>query len=153
MYVKFLYTVIRTLSVKVDKNRTLSVDLLTYTPQYGFQRLASVSISDPAQANTSSNSLLAYRPNYNLNGIFPCVPPETRVPCGVVSMEEDTFSGGQVILQAIDRGNNFQIFSSTEPYLYTYVMAVQGCPQLTNSCWPNWVERRVTCQLPWQYCG
>ena len=135
MYVKFLYTVIRTLSVKVDKNRTLSVDLLTYTPQHGFQRLASVSISDPALANTSSNSLLAYRSNYNdghsgdsnlgivflnLNGIFPCVPPETRVPCGVVSMEEDAFSGGQVILQAIDRGNNFQIFSSTELYFYTY---------------------------------
>ena len=141
------------------------VDLLT--PQHGFQRLASVSISNPALANTSSNNLLAYQPNYddfhsgnsnlgvvflNLNGIFPCVPSETRIPCGVLSLEGDAFSNGRVFLQAIDRGNNFRIFSSTEN-LYTYGMAVQDCPQLTASCWPAYVERGITCQLPRQYCS
>ena len=156
---------IRTLSVHIDNSRNLVLDRLT--PQHGLQRLASVSISNAALARTSSNNLLAYRPSYNdghagnsnlgvvflnLNGIFPCVPPETRIPCGFVSLEEDAFSGGRVFLQAIDRGNNFPIFSSTEN-LYTYGMAIQACPQLTSSCWPNWVERGVTCQLPRQYCG
>ena len=160
-----LYTVIRTLSINVDNNRNLELDLLT--PQHQYQRLAEISISNPALASTSSNNLLAYRPNYNdahggnsnlgtvflnLNRIFPCVPPETRIPCGFVALEEDAFNGGRVFLQAIDRGNDFRIFSTTVN-LYTYGIAIQGCSQLTTSCWPTWLERGVTCQLPRQYCG
>lgn len=157
--------VIRTLSVNIDNSRDLELFLLT--PQHSYQRLASVSISNSALAGTSSNNLIAYRPNYNdahagnsnlgtvflnLNGIFPCVPQGTRIPCGLVALEEDAFSGGQIFLQAMDRGNNFRIFSSTEN-LHTYGLAVQGCSQLTTTCWPNWVEKGVTCQLPRQYCG
>ena len=89
----------------------------------------------------------------NLNGIFPCVPQRIRIPCGVIALEEDGFTDGRAILQAIiDRGNELCIFSSTEG-LYTYAMAVQGCSQLTTSCWPNFVERGVMCQLPRQYYG
>ena len=160
-----LYTVIRTLSINVDDNRNLELDLLT--PQHRDQRLAEISISNPALASTSSNNLLAYRPNYNdahagnsnlgivflnLNGIFPCVPPHTRIPCSFVALEEDAFNGGHVFLQAIDQGNDFRIFSTTVN-LYTYGIAIQGCSQLTTSCWPTWLERGVTCQLPRQYCG
>ena len=156
-------TVIRTLSVDIDNNRDVILDLLT--PQHGLQRIASVSISNSALASTSSNNLLAYRPNYddfrdgnsnlgvvflNLNGIFPCVPPATNIPCGVVSMEEDAFNSGQVFLQAIDRGNQFLIFSSE---VFTFGIAVQGCSQLNTSCWPSWANKGVTCQLPQQYCG
>ena len=159
------YAVIRTLAVTIDNSRNLI--LYRLTPQQTLQTITSVSISNPALRSTSSNNLLAYRPNYNdahagnsnlgivflnLNGIFPCVPPETRIPCGVVALEEDAFSGGQVFIQAMDRGNNFRIFSSTEN-IYTYGMAVQGCSQLTTSCWPTHVERGITCQLPRQYCG
>jgi hypothetical protein len=67
------------------------------------------------------------------------VPPAIHIPCGIVALEEDGFNGGQVFIQVIDRGNNFQIFSSSEN-LYTYGIAVQGCPQLTSSCWPTYVE-------------
>ena len=159
------YAVIRTIAVTIDRNRNLI--LYRLTTQQTLQVITSVSVSNPALRSTSSNNLLAYRPNYNdahagnsnlgvvflnLNGIFPCVPPETRIPCGVVALEEDAFSGGQVFLQAIDRGNSFRIFSSSQN-LYTYGMAVQGCPQLTTSCWPTHVERGITCQLPRQYCG
>ena len=150
----------------IDYGRFLVFSLLTPN-QHVYQRISSVSISNPASASTSSNNLLAYRPSYddfhagnsnlgvvflNLNGIFPCVPSETRIPCGVISLEEDGFSNGRVLLQAIDRGNAFRIFSSTRN-LYTYGMAVQGCPQLTTSCWPTFVERAVTCQLPRKFCS
>ena len=156
-------TVIRTLLIDIDNSRTVTLDFLT--PQHELQRIASVSVSDPALASTSSNDLLAYRPNYddfhngnsnlgvvflNLNGIFPCVPPATYIPCGVVSMEEDAFNGGQVFLQAIDRGNQFLIFNSA---VFTFGIAVKGCSQLNPSCWPTWVQKGVTCQLPRQNCG
>ena len=161
------FIVIRTLELSIYNSRTLFLHRLT--PQHKIQTITSVSISNPALNRTSSDNLLAYRPNYNdnhagnsnlgviflnLNGIFPCVPPETRIPCGIVALEEDAFSGGQVFIQAIDRGNNFRIFSSLQN-LYTYGIAVtrQGCSQLTTSCWPSYVEKGITCQLPRQYCG
>ena len=162
-YVSF--AVLKTLAIDIDNSRNLVLSLLT--PRHRLQTITSVSISNPALPSTSSNNLLAYRPNYNddhsgnsnlgivflnLNGIFPCVPPETRIPCGVIALEEDAFSGGRVFLQAIDRGNNFRIFSSTEN-LYTYGMAVRGCSRLTTTCWPTYVERGITCQLPRQYCS
>ena len=168
MIIIFIFdAVVRTLVVYVDDSRNLV--LYRLTPQHQFQQLASISISNSTLANTSANNLLAYRPSYsddhegnsdlgvvflNLNGIFPCVPSATHIPCGFISLEEDGFSGGRVVLQAIDRGNNFRIFSSeSTENLYTYGMAIQSCPQLTSSCWPIWVERGVTCQLPRQYCG
>ena len=157
---------IRTLSVNIDNNRNLVLHRITPS-QHVFQRLASVSISNAALARTSSNNLLAYRPGYNdshagnsnlgtvflnLNGIFPCIPPGKHIPCGYTSLEEDSFNGGRVFLQAIDSGNHLRIFSSTETF-YTYGMTIQGCPQLTSSCWPTWLEKGVTCQLPRQCCG
>ena len=160
-----LFAVIRTLSVTIGSRRNLI--LYRLTPQQTLETITSVSVSNPALSRTSSDNLLAYRPNYNdghagnsnlgiiflnLNGIFPCVPLETRIPCGVVAMEEDAFNSGQVFIQAIDRGNSFRIFSSSQN-LYTYGMAVQGCSQLTTSCWPTHVEKGITCQLPRQYCG
>lgn len=158
--------VIRTLSVEVDHDRDLVLSLLK-PQQHTLQTLASVSISNPAIARTSSNNLLAYRPNYNddhsgnsnlgvvflnLNGIFPCAPERRRIPCGFVALEEDAFSNSQIFLQAMDRGNNFDIFSSTENF-YTYGIAIRGCPQLNTSCWRSYTEKGVACQLPRQYCG
>lgn len=102
-----LFAVIRTLSVTINNNRNLI--LYRLTPQQTLQTSTSVSISNPALQRTSSDNLLAHRPNcdddhagnsnlgvifLNLNGIFPCMPPETWIPCGVVALEEDAFSGG-----------------------------------------------------------
>ena len=159
------FAVIRTLSVTINNNRNLI--LYRLTPQQILETITSVSVSNPAVSRTSSDNLLAYRPNYNdghagnsnlgiiflnLNGIFPCVPSGARIPCGIVALEEDAFNGAHVFIQAIDRGNHFRIFSSSQNF-YTYGMAVQGCSQLTTSCWPNYVEKGITCQLPRQYCG
>ena len=158
------FAVIRTLSVTIGNNRNLMLRRLT--PQQTLEAITSVSVSNPAVSRTSSDNLLAYRSNYddnhagnnlgvvflNLNGIFPCVPPGARIPCGVVAMEEDAFNSGQVFIQAIDGGNHFRIFSSSQNF-YTYGIAVQGCSQLTTSCWPKHVEKGITCQLPRQYCG
>ena len=158
----------KTLLVSVRSGQTLILRMLT--PQNldsQLQTITSVSISDPSQASTSSDNLLAYRPNYtnahnsslgvvflNLNGIFPCIPRATRyLPCGLVSVEEDgSFFGGRSKLQTADRGNNIKVFSSTEQ-LYTHGLAIEGCPQLTSSCWPTNADVGVTYQLPRQYCG
>ena len=84
----------------------------------------------------------------NLNGIFACVPQRrySVIPCGVVALEEDSFTDGRAILQAIiDRGKKLHIFSSTEGvYIRNghagllstqYLMLVQLC------------EKRFTCHL------
>ena len=107
---------------------------------------SSVSISDPSQASTSSDNLLAYRPwpdyadthnsnlgvvFFNLDSIFPCVPPATNIPCGIVLTDTDGFFSGHSILQTADAGNHIRIFSSTED-IRTYGLAIEGCPSSSN---------------------
>lgn len=164
----FPFAVLQTIGVTITPSRNLTIRLLT--PQHELFLIASFSIDDPSLPVTSSNNLLAYRPDFqdrhdsgglqlgviflNLNGIFPCVPSGVHIPCGLVTMEEDGFFGGRYFVQAADSGNHIQIFGFTEPdFVFTYGLAVQGCSQLTADCWPSYADKGVTCQLPRQYCG
>ena len=51
-----------------------------------------------------------------------------------------------------DRGNDFRIFSSTTN-IFTYGIAVQGCPELNNTCFPMYQEISVVCYLPRAACS
>ena len=146
-------TVVKILSITRDDTNTLKLQL-------NHIDIASVSLG--AQSATSSNNLLAYRPNYsgltgffiNLDGVFPCISgrawPDTPPPCSRFTYEEDGFNGGRAISQAGDMGNNFRIFSSTED-IPTYGLAVSGCN--TNDCFPAWYAIHVVCLLPRETCG
>lgn len=121
---------------------------------------------DPSVPQTGANNVVAYRPNFadlhgsnlgalffNLEAIFPCIPSDLRYAhCTLFTTEEDGFHFGVPIIQAADRGNNFRIFSTSESIL-TYAIAVQGCPQLNETCLPAWQEQAVVCQLPRPDCN
>ena len=142
-------------------NRSLTFDYSNKT------LLATVVVTNGSQAATSSNSLLAYRPSYsdlhnsnlagifiNLEGVFPCIVPLNKyIPiCHLSSAEEDGFRHGKALIGSGDTGNHFQIFSSTTNIL-TYGIAVQGCPQLNNTCFPSYQEISVVCYLPRAACS
>ena len=125
--------------------------------------------SDPSVASTGANNLIAYRPRYadthgsnvgalffNVPGIFPCLqraPHGFHLPCFPVSAEDDGFLGGRAIISAIDGGNEFRIFSPSAPYVLTYGLAFQDCPEINTTCLPRFVQTSVACLLPRQYCG
>ena len=129
-------------------------------------KLAEITITS-AQAATSSNNLLAYRPRYsdghnsnlagifiNLEGIYPCIASLTNYYpiCTVFSEEEDGFRGGKALIHSADFGNHFRIFSSSTNYK-TYGIAIQDCPELTTTCFPDYHALTVACYLPRQACS
>lgn len=131
------------------------------------RRLADISLSNPSQGTTSLNNLLAYRPQYgdqhgsglgaifiNLEGVFPCLESlDKYYPiCRVFTDEEDGFRNGRAVIDSGDDGNHFQIFSSSANIL-TYGFAIQECPELNASCFPNWHSFSVACYLPRETCS
>ena len=130
-------------------------------------RLASMRINLSDQNVTSSNNLLAYRPQYsdvhnsslaaifiNLEGVFPCLVHLTDYHpiCGIYSEDQDGFRGGKAIIGAGDSGNTFHIFSNPAN-ITTYSIAVQDCPELTPACLPPNHKITVTCFLPRTACS
>ena len=129
--------------------------------------LAAISLSNPSQAVTSSNNLLAYRPRFvdahnsnlagvfiNIEGVFPCLQSLSNyVPiCQVFSDEEDGFRGGKALIGAGDGGNHFRVFSTTSDIL-TYGVAVQDCPEFNATCFPIRLSFNIACYLPRAACS
>lgn len=124
--------------------------------------VASVSLSDPSQDQTSSNNMLAYRAAYtgdlhqsglgsilvNINEVFPCTKNVDRYApiCTIFSFEDDGFRKGKPWVQLGDIGNDVRVFSSSK-YVSTYGIAVQDCPQLNEDCLPTKQEIKVVCFL------
>ena len=129
--------------------------------------LAALSLSNPSQAVTSSNNLLAYQPRFadthnsnlagvfiNMEGVFPCLQllSDYYPKCQVFSEEEDGFRGGRALIGASDYGNNIRVFSSTSE-ISTYGFAIQECPEFNTSCFPTYHELTVACYLPRAACS
>ena len=101
----------------------------------------------PSLSNTSSDNIIAYRPNYrnvhgdtlatifvNLEAVYPCIVTDSWsmfVSCKLFPFEDDGFLGQRVIFEASDNGGDFSIFGSS---VTTYAFTVEGCTQLTSSC-------------------
>ena len=134
-----------------------------------FDIIDRINRTDPSLPDTGANNLLAYRPRYpdfrgnnvgalffNMPGIFPCLlraPHGLHLSCFPVTAEDDGFFGG-AILQAADGGNQFRIFSQpSTPFVFTYGLAFQGCPEINTTCYPAFVQTSVACLLPRMYCG
>lgn len=69
----------------------------------------------------------------NLEAIYLCINSFNDVSCKLFPSEDDGFRGGQAIFEASDNERNFQIFSE-DASTVTYVLAVEGCRELTLSC-------------------
>ena len=148
------HTVLKTIYIARDNSNNLKMSAGDLS--------ASISVADPSQPATSSNNLLAYRPNYsdyhssglaglfiNLDGVFPCNAGHGIPTCGRFTVEEDGFNKGKALLQAADGGNNFGgIFGSSSTRVYGF--AFQECAE---NCIPAFYEIRVVCLLPREYCG
>ena len=119
------------------------------------EKIAEVSIANPSSSTTSSNNLLAYRPQFNdahgsnLAAIFLNAKELTcgSTQCMIVGAEEDGFNKGQVLIGAGDVGNNFRVFSSTKD-IPTYGVAIKGCSEFNQSCLPGSFEIAIACYVP-----
>ena len=146
---------IRTFQISVDGSRNVRLFL------EGEQK-DSISLSDPAASKTST--LLAYRPNYadyhssglaglfvNIKSVLTCTSSITSYEpiCQIFSREEDGFRKGKAFIVAADIGNNIQVFGNG---VSVFGVAVQGCPQLTNECFSNYLQFEVVCMLPRCQC-
>ena len=163
-----LSTVVRSLRISMEPYRlvVLHATNLSTLLLSDATRLASMRIN-LSQNVTSSNNLLAYRPQYrdthnsslaaifiNLEGVFPCLVPLTDYHpiCSVYSEDQDGFRGGKAIIGAGDSGNTFHIFSNSAN-IKTYSIAVQDCPELTPACFPIYHQISVICFLPRATCS
>lgn len=142
-------------NIGVDKKRnvTLSYKILHKTV-WTSTMIANISIANPSVSTTSSNNLLAYRPqfkdvhNSNLAGIFLNAKELTcgSTMCKIISEEEDGFNKGKAIIGAGDSGNNFKVFNSTE-HISTYGFAIAGCPVMNRDCLPTWYSFNIVCYV------
>ena len=143
-------------NIGVDKKRnvTLSYKILHKTV-WTSTMIANISIANPSVSTTSSNNLLAYRPqfkdvhNSNLAGIFLNAKELTcgSTMCKIISDDEDGFNKGKAIIKAGDDGNAFKVFSSTEN-VPTYGFAIQKCPEMNTNCLPHWYSFHIVCYVP-----
>ena len=119
----------------------------------------------PTRSATSTNNLLAYRPNFNDNhgsglagvfinmeGVFPCVggTSEYCPVCEVFTNEEDGFKNGRIIIGASDCGNDIGVFGND---VATFGFAFTGCSTMTTSCFPPYSEFTIVCFLPRSQCS
>ena len=110
--------------------------------------LASLSLSDPSQDQTS-NSTLAHHPNYadyhssglagifvNIEEVFPCTAGiENYNPvCSKVIREEDGFMCGGDPLVTLE---TLTVFGYG---IVTYGLAIQNCSELTFDCLPLFLQ-------------
>ena len=138
--------------IDVASNRVVSLYRKTFQ---SYTKIAEVSIASPSSSTTSSNKLLAYRPQFsdfhgsNLAGIFLNTKELTcgSRMCKILPDEEDGFNNGQVLISAADGGNNFRVFSSTKN-IPTYGFAIKGCPVFNNSCLPTYISIIIACYVP-----
>ena len=117
--------------------------------------IANISLANASLPSTSSNNLLAYRPQYkdwhgsNLAGIFinakELICGSTM--CKIYTGDEDGFNKGRAIIDAGDGGNGFRIFSSTK-FIPTYGFAIQNCPEMNLDCLPHWYSFKIACYVP-----
>ena len=118
-------------------------------------KIAKVSVANPSSPTTSSNKLLAYRPqfnewhNSNLAGIFLNAKELTcgSTLCTILGGDEDGFNKGQVLIGAGDGGNAFKVFSSTKD-IPTYGVALNGCSKINQTCLPHGFDTTIACYVP-----
>ena len=157
--IKTMYVVRRPSSIVLQNISGSDIGHVTGT------NIATLNSFDPSIASTSTNNLLAYRPNYqdshtsglaalfvNIEGVFPCIAgtPEYYPVCEVFTYDEDGFRNGRALIEAADCGNNIQIFGGTSA---TFGFGFSGCSTMTTDCFSYYTEYTIVCLLPRNRCG
>ena len=153
----------------MDNNRQLKLFMSNHTTllEIDSTQLAAISLTDPSQAVTSLNNLLAYRPRFadghnsnlagvfiNMEGVFPCLQPLSGYfpVCQAFSEEDDGFRNGKALIGAGDIGNGLRVFNPSSSNILTYGIAIQNCPEFTTECFPTSNSFSVACYLPRAAC-
>ena len=144
--------------------RTVRFQMRDFTTWALLNPRTDLTIANTNNAYTSSNNIIAYRPNYrdahnsnlgalfvNLQTLFPCLTSNVHPACSIFTSEEDGFRGGKPIIQAADIGNNFRIFSTSSNF-ETFGFAVSGCSTFASSC-VSTLEVELVCLFPRGRCG
>lgn len=120
----------------------------------------------PSSSSTSSDNVLAYRPNYldshgsnlaalfvNLEALHPCIGTmDYAISCKLFTYEEDGFRQGRSIIEAADNGNSIVIFDQNVN-MATYGFALEGCAQFDSSCFNYNLQLNLVCLLPRSLCA
>jgi hypothetical protein len=113
------FTALQLLSICMNNRRELKLLAQNHTTLQDSDstELAAVSLTNPSQAMTSSNNLLAYRPRFadyhnsnlagvfiNMEGVFPCLQSLStdNLICQIFSHREDRFRSGKALIGAAD---------------------------------------------------
>ena len=125
---------------------------------------------NPTSSSTSSNNLLAYRPNFadhhtsglvaifiNIRDIFPClgnIRSNVSGPiCKIFTYEDDGFRNGHVIIESSVTDTSTQFGAVFGDNIPAFAFALSGCPTMNNDCFPVGVEYSVVCLLPRNWCS
>ena len=145
---------ISTLTVTFEK-----LDSITFNRQGSTTRISNSS----NVTIRSENNILAYYPNYqdtfrsnlatifiHVETVYPCATSYQHISCKLFPNEDDGFRGGRSILEAMDNGVNFRVFSGV-----TYAFAIEGCSQINYTCYSSGITLTFTlvCLLPSSECS
>ena len=155
------FAVIQMVSITIDDTRNAQLrSISTSTLTESTSPLATFSISDPSQAQTSGH-IFAYRPSYagnhgsnigvllfGLRAIFPCIRAmaHPKPMCNIFTHNNGRFHSGRPFTEA-----SFERFVPGN--LPVYGFGVEGCPEFTPDCFPSGQEVAIVCYLPRDLCG
>lgn len=127
--------------------------------------IARITDFNPSSSSTSSNNLLAYRPNFvdhhtsglaaiflNIRAIFPCLSGRSIAPvCKIFTYEDDGFRNGHAFIESGDSSTDFgDVFGNNIP---TFAFALSNCRTMSEECFPNSGEYSIVCLLPRNWCS
>ncbi len=169
IFISFMiYTVIEMLYIALTENpRTVSLKSINTARQEVGDTISTLTISNPSIEYTSSNNVLAYRPNHsnhsggntaivfvNLEAAIPCYQANPIGPvCHLFTLNKEGFQYGKPFIQASDIGSKFRVFSQ-QNNTATYGFGVTGCTTFHPTCVSGF-EVSLVCLLPpaLEQCG
>ena len=114
-------------------------------------------------SSTSSDNLIAYRPNYrdrdgsnlatvfvNLEALYPCIGGlANSIVCQGFT---NGLTGGRSLIQGAEIGNHFRIFSSSSSSsVATWAFGLSECTRFNTNCVSD-LELTLVCLLPRGLC-
>jgi hypothetical protein len=115
-------------------------------------------------SSTSSDNLIAYRPNYrdrdgsnlatvfvNLEALYPCIGSlANSIVCQAFT---NGLTGGRSLIQGGEIGNHFRIFSSSSNLpVATWAFGLSECTRFNTNCVSD-LELTLVCLLPRGLCA
>ena len=155
------------IALSAENPRTISLKSINTARQEVGDIISTLTIPITSNEYTSSNNVLAYRPNHsshssgntaivfvNLEAAIPCYQANPiDSACHLFTLNKDGFQYGKPFIQVADTGSTFRIFSQ-EHKITMYGFGVMGCTTFDPACMSEF-ELSLVCLLPpaLEQCG